>query len=133
MNTPISDYAAQTPARGASVRPAEKGGASEASPDQLRADEAALTKILRLLNQVKPPGALSPVERAFVLGAKAIFAELTQVCDNLLAPGSEAALGAVAGLPAANAPAEPARPAQEAAPEAKARVGRRTTPGGGSQ
>src|SRR5205814_1979085 len=47
-------------------------------------DEAALMHILRLLNRVMGPASLTPVERAFIAGAKVMFTDLSRACDQLL-------------------------------------------------
>src|SRR5207302_1586272 len=52
-----------------------------------------LSSVLRLLNRIKSPNSLTPVERALVQGAKATFEELTGVCRELLgatAPSNDA-------------------------------------------
>lgn len=49
------------------------------------ADEASLVGIVRILNQVNKRGMLSPVERAFIMGAEAMFSELTAICKKILA------------------------------------------------
>jgi hypothetical protein len=51
-------------------------------------EEAALLYILRLLNRTVHRNVLTPVERAFVEGARAMFQHLTATCDTLLATAS---------------------------------------------
>jgi len=126
MNARFSELAEQTPARGASVHPGQPAMAG-GPHDWPAAEEAALMGVLRILNRVKVPRPLTPVERSFVVGAKALFEELTEVCDQLLAAQR-----------AEEPPAPPAQPApapEEAAPASPARTGRRAaagrpTPGG---
>jgi hypothetical protein len=121
----LSDYAERVPARGASVASADVLEAANAISAHPSVDEAVVMYILRLLMRVKPSLALTPVERAIVLGARAVFTELTAVCDALLT------------LPAAGAPAPtlatpvPA-PSPAEAPAGRARARQRPTPGGGS-
>jgi hypothetical protein len=90
-------------------------------PKRHAADEAALMNILRILNQIKV--APSPIERAFVLGAKALFEGLTQICTQLLAPLSTRA---TPDLPAAP---KPVSEGKETPPSDSRR--KRPTPGGG--
>jgi hypothetical protein len=130
MSTGLSDYAERMPARGASVSPAEEFEAPEAVSDQPSADEAALMNILRLLNRVRPAPALTPVERAFVLGAKAMFTELTGICDALLTLPTPTPSAAAAAAPTPPVPAQTPSPAP--APTGRARARQRPTPGGGA-
>ena len=128
MNSLISDFTEQTRARGASVAAPEGPPTPGAVPEQPAADEAALMNLLRLLNHVRTTRTISPIERAFVLGARMVFEELTRVCDDLLtiphAPESSAS-------PASLAPATEESPAPEQPPRpARPRGSRRPTPGG---
>ena len=113
MNSGLSDYVEPARARGASLPPERDAGVA---PEAVAADEAALMNILRLLNGVRRHGTLLPVERAFVLGAKAMFEELARVCDGLLAPPIVSS-------------AAPDTPATETVASAS-RSWRRPTPGG---
>lgn len=47
-------------------------------------DEAAILYILRILNRASRPRPLTPVEHAFVVGARAMFRQLVEVCDDLI-------------------------------------------------
>jgi hypothetical protein len=70
------------------------------------ADEAAIVYVLRLLNQTCQPRRLTPVEYAFVTGARAMFAQFTKVCDDLLKKGpvaQGASLAAATVAPTAEA------------------------------
>jgi hypothetical protein len=48
------------------------------------AEERALLFVLRLVDNVVSPGTLSPVERAFMAGAKVMFDHLSMECDRML-------------------------------------------------
>ena len=85
MTTPLTEYAESTRARAASLLPKGPSGVPEAGPEEATASEAALMNILRLLNGIGGSRPLTPVERSFVLGAKAMFEELVRVCGVLLA------------------------------------------------
>jgi hypothetical protein len=50
------------------------------------ASEVALLQIMRILNRAQSGCKLTPVERAVLIGARALFEQLTATCDNLLAP-----------------------------------------------
>src|SRR5258708_314253 len=65
--------------------PGEASSTRGAASAEAAADEVTLTNILRLLPRLRPAVPLSPVERAFVLGARATFEQLAKVCDDLLA------------------------------------------------
>ncbi|MBX9585099.1 MAG: hypothetical protein K2X87_32740, partial [Gemmataceae bacterium] len=79
-------YPAAVPVRGATIpAPPEPGGPGPA------ADEAAVVHILRILHRVRDAGTLAPIDRAFVLAARAMFAELGNVCDALLSRPPEPA------------------------------------------
>jgi hypothetical protein len=41
--------------------------------------------VLRLVDRVLSPGTLSPVERAFIAGAKVMFDHLSEACGKMLA------------------------------------------------
>lgn len=109
------------PAKGASVTSAGTTGTFTGEPANPATDEAALMNILRLLNRVRPDEPLTPVQRAFLLGARAMFEELKQICDQFLKrqPAPTAA-------PAITAASEVA---QEPEPTTRSRP-RRLTPGG---
>jgi hypothetical protein len=131
MNARLPNFAER--ARGASVPASEGPEAPGAVSEQPAADEAALMNLLRLLNQLRTCPALTPVERAFVLGAKAVFQELAAVCDAVLAPPPASAAPPAAppsAAPSFSAPEQPAA-AEEAAPAGRTRASRRPTPGGG--
>jgi hypothetical protein len=131
VSTGLSDYAERVPARGASVAPSDVLEAANAISAHPSVDEAVVMYILRLLMRVKPSLALTPVERAIVLGARAVFTELTAVCDALLTlPAAGAPAGAPAPAPAAPVPVP--TPAPTEAPSGRARARQRPTPGGGS-
>jgi hypothetical protein len=51
---------------------------------QLSETEWALVNALRIVNRLLGPGVLSPVERAFVAGAKDIFDNLSKACESVL-------------------------------------------------
>src|SRR5262245_32008280 len=123
MSTTMSDFARPL-ARGASVPPPGHLAVPAARPEP-PADEAALVGVLRIINRVGRGGTLSAVERAFVLGAKALFEELAEVCEHLLErpPAPAAAEAGAAYEQPAPAPAAPALP----------RRSRRPTPGGAEQ
>jgi hypothetical protein len=78
---------------GAAARPVH--GAELPDPVEAcgAADEAAVMNLLRVVNRAATGGTLTPVERAFVLAARTVFAELERVCGDLLAvpPGPAAA------------------------------------------
>ncbi len=133
MNAGFADFSGSARARSAAV-PAEESSTMGAASAQAAADEATLTNILRLLHRVRPAAPLSPVERAFVLGARAMFEQLAKVCDDLLARQSAAHAsptpGATASLATPTDPAQPHRIANEPAPTGRHRSGRRSNPGG---
>ena len=103
MKPVFSDFAARTRVAGASV-PGTAG--TEGTAPAEAPDEVALAGILRLLDRARS-GPLSPTDRAFVRGARAVFAELVQVCDDLLSQ------------PPASAPAPPVAAAQAPMPREK--------------
>ncbi len=47
-------------------------------------EERAILHVLRLVDRVISPGTLSPVERAFIAGAKVMFDQLSSECDAML-------------------------------------------------
>ena len=47
-------------------------------------EEQLLLAVLRLIDRVVSPGTLSPVERAFVAGAKVMFDHLSNECERML-------------------------------------------------
>jgi hypothetical protein len=54
--------------------------------DEIATDEEkALLYVLRLVDRVVGPGTLSPVERAFVEGARVMFDRLAKACKEMLA------------------------------------------------
>ncbi len=123
MNTRLSDFAEQTRARGASVAAPAGPLSPGAMLEQPAVDEAALMNLLRLLNQVRASRALTPVERAFVLGARAVFEELARVCHAALAVP-----GAMEPPPVSSTEQPPV--SGEPAPAGRPRARRRPTPGG---
>ena len=127
MSTRLSDYAEHTQARGAAVPSADEARSIGTVPNYPGADEAALVNVLRLLNRIGHPAPLAPVERAFVLGAKAMFVELMQICDHLLEPSKRAEVPTPPALPTPSPPVE-----KTSAAPATPRHRQRPTPGGGS-
>jgi hypothetical protein len=103
--------AAAVPVRGATIPVHHDAGGPGASAPA--ADEAAVMNILRVLGRARGGTGLDPIDRAFVLAAKAMFAELVTVCDALLSrpPGAggaarpAAAAGGEESVPAAGPPA----------------------------
>jgi hypothetical protein len=81
LNPAFTDFAAEHPGTGAAVSPGEGPGAPAGAPST---DEAVLMYVLRLLNQHRASETVAPVPRAFVVGARAMFSELIQICDDLL-------------------------------------------------
>jgi hypothetical protein len=74
--------------------------------DATDADEMAILYVMRLLNQASQPRPLTPVENAFVTGARAMFAQLTKVCDDLMqkvSPVLSGPLAAATEVPTAEA------------------------------
>jgi hypothetical protein len=66
-------------------------GSSEGSSDP--ASEAVLIQMLRILERSQQGHQLTPIERALLVGAKALFAQLSLACDELLgAPQSTSAV-----------------------------------------
>jgi hypothetical protein len=47
-------------------------------------EERAMAYVLRILDRVITPGTLSPVERAFVAGARVMFDELSKACRTMI-------------------------------------------------
>lgn len=135
MPTDLADFAARTPVRGTSVPLHAEGSAPRASEERLSADEAVLTNVLRILNRARARSPLTPVERAFLLGAAEIFGELKQLCDSLLNETPSAQSKTAPPRAAAAGPSDTggsaAEPAPEEAPATRQR--RRPTTGGGNE
>jgi hypothetical protein len=109
--------------RGALPGNADRDAQSET--DATPPDEAALANILRLLNQIRARGVVSPVDRAFVLAARTMFDELAGVCARLLegpAPPTP--------TPQPEAAATRAESTEEAAPKRASSAKKKLTPGG---
>src|SRR5215471_7666977 len=82
MKSAFTDFAASTRVAGASV--SRTVAAELADPTgSLMPSDVAMVGILRVLDRLRG-GQLTPTDRAFVLGAHSVFAELVQVCEKLL-------------------------------------------------
>jgi hypothetical protein len=65
--------------------PAPPTEAAPAIEQNIRSDEErTLLALLRLIDRLAGPGTLSPVERAFVAGAKIMFDQLSKECREML-------------------------------------------------
>jgi hypothetical protein len=87
--SPRSSVMASAPAIGGPApRPlltASSAGAAPTDEHAIRNDEErTLLALLRLIDRVAGPGTLSPVERAFVSGAKIMFDQLSKECREML-------------------------------------------------
>jgi hypothetical protein len=115
--SPASDASAVEATAGPASAPAIGAAPSQPLPTVLLAglqhatdEERVLMCVLRLLDRVISPGTLSPVERAFVAGAKMMFDQLSKECRTMLQrkPGDLIRSSAAPGqtpLSAGNVPA----------------------------
>ena len=82
MKPGFPDFAASTRVAGASVSRAMAMELAEPTGSLMPSD-VAMVGILRVLDRLRG-GHLTATDRAFVLGAHSVFAELVQVCEKLL-------------------------------------------------
>ena len=95
--------------------PASIPGHSEIASDE----ERTLFYVLRLMDRVIGPGTLSPVERAFVSGARVMFGQLADECERMLKRNTPVALDSVDTAPAKTAPKRSVAKKQAKATRAK--------------
>lgn len=87
---PTPDAAAETAptsplAQAPAIAPSAGQTRLTVAPTNSTADEEqVLLSVLRLIDRIVSPGTLSPVERAFVAGAKVMFDHLSKECDKML-------------------------------------------------
>ena len=108
----ISDLVSQRAGGMGSVRPEGDPGSVATGAYPPVGTDLGLSHVLRLLS--RPPGSLTPVERAFLMGASVTLGELKKVCESLLAaptgsptPGDSPAPPEATGMPTPQPPSSP--------------------------